>query len=203
LSDYLLRLTPQKWLQEIRDYPTTASEGCYLTASCKAADDTDLELSNKAELAVFTVELLIMAGDRPLDADAHDKRGIGELRFQEAMPAGDDPPGVDSFLHGFLYLKPDSYAALWDQVRDGGYVDCTITINVGPVQYKRPAFFWDVSKPLVISSVALTFTRRPVADKPIAQAASLRGREGFAGGYFGIVLVVLFLGALFLYWQRG
>src|SRR5262249_39071260 len=41
-------------------------------------------------------------------------------------------------LHGWFYLKPDSYAAVWDQVRDGGYVGCNITMKVGPVQNELP-----------------------------------------------------------------
>jgi hypothetical protein len=40
--------------------------------------------------------------------------------------------GWKAFLSAILYLKPDSYTDVWEQVRDGGYVGCGITIDIDP-----------------------------------------------------------------------
>jgi len=167
-----LRLEPISWRQEIRDYPTINVEGRYLVASCKAAADADLRLSNNAKLTDLTVELSILVGEQPLDAyDKPLERGIGEFRFHGEMPSRDDLPGMDPFLSGLFYLKPESYSALWDQVREGGYASCEITISVDPVKSEGFGRAWDVSQQLTISSVALNFTRKPIADKPVPQPA--------------------------------
>jgi hypothetical protein len=62
-----LRLEPVSWRQEIRDYPSISVEGRYLEASCKAAADSDLRLSNNAKLTDLTVAFSILVGE-PVDA---------------------------------------------------------------------------------------------------------------------------------------
>ena len=167
-----LRLEPISWRQEIRDYPTINVEGRYLVASCKAAADADLRLSNNAKLTALGIELSILIGE-PVDAKGKPlEHGIGEFRFHGELPPRDDLLGMDSFLSGLFYLKPDSYSALWDQVREGGYASCEITISVDPVKSEGFGWVWDVGQRLTISSVALNFTRKPIADKPVPQPAS-------------------------------
>jgi hypothetical protein len=171
--DYNLRLEPVSWRQEIRDYPSIKVEGRYLVASCKpkSEDASDLHLSNNTKLTDLNVELSILAGEQPLDGRGKLLDGIGHFNFSEEMPPRDDLPGMDAFLSGLLYLKPDSYLALWEQVRDGDYVGCDITINIGPVESEGFGWVWDVSQRLTISTVAIGFRRIPVADKPAIQAA--------------------------------
>jgi hypothetical protein len=175
VTDYNLRLEPVSWVQEIRDYPSIKVEGQYLRVSCKPEPGTrsDLRLSNNAKLTDLTAELGIVAGEQPLDAHGKPlKQGIGDFRFHEEMPLSDDGlPGMDAFLSGFLYLKPDSYLALWEQVRDGDYAGCDITINIGPVKSEGLGWVWDVSQHLTISTAAIAFRRTAVADKPATQAA--------------------------------
>jgi hypothetical protein len=72
---------------------------------------------------------------------------------------------MDPFLAGCVYLKSDSYDALWDKVRDGGYAGCQITISIDPIKFEGD-WVWDVSQRLTTSSVAFNFTRKPTADKP-------------------------------------
>ena len=156
-------LTPLKWFQEIRHYPAINVEGRNLKVSCTAAAP-DVLLSNDAKWTDLPVELGILIGEQPLDGDGNPiKQGVGCFYFSDAQ--------AHPLLHGWFYLKPDSYAAVWDQVRDGGYVGCNITMKVGPVQNELPPKVWDVSQSLFVLAVSLRFTRKPIADKPADQAA--------------------------------
>jgi hypothetical protein len=172
VSDYDLLLKPISWRQAIRDYPSIKVEGRYLVASCKPESGarSELRLSNNEKLTDLKVELSILAGE-PVDADDKPlKNGIGHFHFYGEMLPRDGVPGMEAFLSGLLYLKPDSYLALWEQVRDGG--DCDITINIGPVKSEGFGWLWDVSQRLTISAFAITFARAPpVGDKPAIQAA--------------------------------
>jgi hypothetical protein len=156
-------LTPLKWFQEISHYPAINVEGRNLKVSCTAAAP-DLLLSNNAKWSVLAVELGILIGEQPLDGDGNPlKQGIGCFYFSDAQ--------AHPLLHGWFYLTPDSYAAVWDQVRDGGYVDCNIALKVGPVQNELPPHVWDVSQALFILAVSLRFTRKPTGNKPADLAA--------------------------------
>ena len=156
-------LTPLKWFQEISHYPAINVEGRNLKVSCTAAAP-DVLLSNDAKWTDLPVELGILIGEQPLDGDGNPlKQGVGCFYFSDAQ--------AHPLLHGWFSLKPDSYAAVWDQVRDGGYVGCNITMKVGPVQNELPPKVWDVRQPLFVLAVSLRFTRKPIADKPTDQAA--------------------------------
>jgi hypothetical protein len=157
-------LTPLKWFQEITHNPAINVEGRNLKLSCTPTAAPDVLLSNNAKLTDLPVELVILIGEQPIDEHGNPlKQGIGRFYFSDA--------GAHPLLHGWFYLKPDSYAAVWDQVRDGGYVGCNITLKVGPVQNELPPKVWDVSQPLFILAVSLRFTRKPIANKPADQAA--------------------------------
>ena len=160
-----LQLEPVSWRQEIRDYPSINVEGRYLVARCKAAAHSDLRLSDDTKLNDLSIELGILAG-KPVDArgEALKEGTIGDFRFH-----GEFPP----FISAVVFLKPDSYSALWDQVRDGGYAGCVITIYIAPVKSEGSGWLWDVDQRLSISTVAFNFTRKP-AGKPIDQAPPRR-----------------------------
>ena len=166
-------LTPLKWFQEISHYPAINVEGRNLKVNCTLAAAPDLLSSNNAKLTGLDAELAILVGERPIDEHGNPlKQGIGCFYFSDAQAPRDNLPGMlDPLLHGWLYLKPDSYAAVWDQVRDGGYVGCSITLKVGPVQNELPPHVWDVSQSLFILAVSLRFTRKAMAGKPANQAA--------------------------------
>jgi hypothetical protein len=169
-----LRLEPLSWCQEIRNYPTINVVGRYLAAKCKAAADSDLRLSNNIKLADVTVELSILEGE-PGDAGGKRlDRGIGDVYFR-AVPPSDYEPGIDSFISVCFYFKSDSYTAVWDQVRNGSYAGCEISISVDDVKSEGFGWLWDVSQPLTISSAAINFTRKPSADKPAGEAPPRRG----------------------------
>jgi hypothetical protein len=169
-----LRLEPLSWRQEIRNYPTINVVGRYLAAKCKAAADSNLRLSKDINLADLTVELSILEGE-PEDARSKRlERGIGDVCFKE-MPPNDYDSGIDPFISVCFYFKSESYTAVWDQVRNGGYGSCEITISVDEVKSEGFGWLWDVSQPLTISSAAINFTRKPIADKPAGEAPPRRG----------------------------
>jgi hypothetical protein len=157
-------LTPLKWFQEISHNPAINVEGRSLKVSCTPTAAPDLLLSNNAKLTDLAAELGILIGEQPIDGHGNPlKQGIGCFYFSDAR--------AHPLLHGWFFLKPDSYTAVWDQVRDGGYVGCNIILNVGPVQNELPPKVWDVSQPLFILAVSLRFTRKPIANKPADLAA--------------------------------
>jgi len=121
----------------------------------------------------LTVELSILIGE-PVDAKGKPlEHGIiGDVKFLE-IPPSDYDPGIDPFLSGSVYLKPESYSALWDQVREGGYASCEITISIDP-EFEGGEWVWNVKQRLTISSVAINFRRKLTADKPADQAPARR-----------------------------
>jgi hypothetical protein len=97
-------LTPLKWFQEIRHYPAINVEGRNLKVSCTAAAP-DVLLSNNAKWTDLPAELGILIGEQPLDGDGNPlKQGVGCFYFSDAQ--------AHPLLHGWFYLKPDSYAAV-------------------------------------------------------------------------------------------
>jgi hypothetical protein len=149
-------LKPLTWSQSISHYPnrdpSKKREGTGLSVVVRPTPDCDVLLSNGAKLRDFTISLSIVQGVFP--ADEHQKanfakEAIGGLWFIEEQ----------DFLHGWFFFKPDNYAAVWDQVREGRYVDSLITLGVEPVQDD------DVWKgnPLSIVTADLRFDRRPIA----------------------------------------
>jgi hypothetical protein len=166
-------LTPVDWFQEISHYRALDGDGRNLKVNCTLAAAPDLLFSNNAKLTDLTVDLAILMGEQPINEEGRLlKQGIGSLFFNDPQAPRDNLPGMlDPLLQGWFYLKPDSYAAVWDQVRDGGYVGCNIILRVGPVQNELPPRVWDVSQTLFILAVSLRFTRRPLANKPADPAA--------------------------------
>jgi hypothetical protein len=123
-------------------------------------------LSDDTKLNDLSIELSILAG-KPEDArgEALKEGTIGDFRLH-----GEFPP----FISALIFLKPHSYDALWDQVRDGGYVGCQITIYIGPVKSEGSGWLWDVDQRLSISTVDINFTRNAIADRSINQAPPRR-----------------------------
>jgi hypothetical protein len=115
-----VKLTPAEWTQEIRSSLKIEHSGRHLRAICKAAYD-ELMLSNGSNLRDFSLHLSLLEGEPTAANGSPLERGIGQL-FCLNSKASDVPPN-DLFFHGWYFLTPDSYSAVWDQVLDGGYVD--------------------------------------------------------------------------------
>jgi hypothetical protein len=172
-----LLLTPVDWFQEISHYPALDGDARNLRVNCMLTAAPDLLFSNNAKLTDLTVDLTILMGEQPInEGGGLPKEAIGCLYFN-------DPQAP--LLQGWFYLKPHSYAAVWEQIRDGGYESCNIILRVGPVQNELPPKLWDVTKTLFIFAVSLRFTRRPLANKPSDPAAQpLSAIETASSGFW-------------------
>lgn len=154
-----LDLKPLTWSQTIGHYPNSDPskriEGSGLSLIARATPACDLILRNRARLRDFDITLHVISGT--LEPDEHLKYvlqddAIGGLWFV-------DDQDID-FVHGWLFFSLNNYGAIWDQVRQGGYVDCTISLGVKPVRDD----VWS-GNPLSIVSASFKFDRKPIADK--------------------------------------
>jgi hypothetical protein len=179
-------LTPADWFQEISHYPALDGDFQNLRVNCMLTAAPDLLFSNNAKLTDLTVDLTILMGEQPIDEDGRlPREAIGRLFFTDPQAPRDNlPETLDAPLQGWFYLKPHSYTAVWDQIRDGGYVSCNIVLRVGPVQNELPPKLWDVSQTLFIFAVSFRFTRRPLANKPSDPAAQPLSATGNAPSGF-------------------
>jgi hypothetical protein len=150
-------------VQEIRNYQDGNVEGRHLEVHCTASANCNLLLNGAVDLRSFaSIPLVIMVGQPTEKQLARlSKQALGGI-FGEDL----------NFVFGWFYLKnSDSYAAVWDQVRDGGYLDCNIQLGVSPVRLDMPdTWIWDARHPLSIETVSLRFTRK--SNKPGDQTTS-------------------------------
>jgi hypothetical protein len=151
-------LKPIIWSQEIRHYPnndpTKNIEGLYLSVTCAPKANCDILLRNGAKLRDFQIQFSIVQGELQVNERSKSNllnNAIGGLWFIED----------EDFVHGWCFLRSNNYVALWDQVRDGGYVDCAINLGVEPIQQDE---VWK-DNPLSIVSAAIDFTHKPIADR--------------------------------------
>jgi hypothetical protein len=168
MSTTYISLEPIEWTQEIRDYPSINVTGRYLNVICRATANCDVLLNDKIDLRDFqSIPLGIL--DRESKADER-------LRLSKEALGGIWYIADGNFLHGWFRLKePEWFTAVWDQVRDGNYSECDITLSVGPVELAR-TWIWNTDHPLSIDSVAIQFKRKP--NKPSDQAKPRRGLFG-------------------------
>jgi hypothetical protein len=157
MTSCYLYLQPTGWSQQIRRYPRINVEGPYLSVPCRTLPDSDLVLSDGYKLSDLEIALAIFQGEP--DAKEREQlsaRAIGGIWWLREQ----------AFIHGQFYLRADDYAAIWDQVRDGGYAACRITLGVSPVQdTDQDEYAWN-SNPLSIESAAVDFTRETIPKKP-------------------------------------
>ncbi len=129
-------LKPSVWHQEIRHVVFGKGEGRCLRATCTPTDKCDLVLNNGAKLRDFEIDIGIIRGELTSDARTEYKLGkeaIGGLKFIKEL----------NCVHGWFYFRLNNHEAVWDQVRAGGYFDCTIFLNVeiGSRRFGRRSFF--------------------------------------------------------------
>jgi hypothetical protein len=146
------------------------AEGRRFVTNCAVEPGSDLELSNRMRLNELPIQISIFETARMQDELAKlPQRMIGSFRFFDAMPPRDDGPAVDAFLSGWFVLNPRSLEDAWNQVREGGYGECKISISIGPVENPSMGRLWDVARrpQLYIDTVQLSFTRpAPIIKEP-------------------------------------
>ena len=115
-------------------------------------------LSTNDELSSLNIDLQIFDLDpaqmtkKPLAA------GFGVFVYREPLPR------LATHIGGWFCLGRESYAELWGQVREGGYSDCQMTLDLEPVEFNGAEWIWDVARNLAlfITCVSIEFTRKPV-----------------------------------------
>jgi hypothetical protein len=147
---------PSSWSQSVSYYPhkdpTKAIEGTGLSMFVRARPDSELSLKNGSKLEDHDIHLSIFQGEFPPE-EFHKARfapdAIGGLWYIEEQ----------DYVHGWFYFRQHNYAAVWDQVRAGGYTRCTVTLGIRPEKFE----VW-TDNPLSIVSAAVNFDRLAAAD---------------------------------------
>jgi hypothetical protein len=142
---------PIEWRQQVRRYPNINVEGLYLSVTCTT--QSDLLLSDGYKLSDLTIELSIFQGDMSAkDREQLSDQAIGGIWWSPEQ----------TFVHGHFYLQAADYAAVWEQVRNGGYAHCHINLSLYPVEYtKNSKWAWS-GNPLCIESADIYFHREPI-----------------------------------------
>jgi hypothetical protein len=195
------------WHQSVEHYTGINIEGRRFGANCNTVGPgSNLRLSNDMRLEELPVEILIFETTRMQDELAKLPQGaLGSFSFYDATPA-DDYPSMDAFLSGWFVLNVQSLQDAWDQVRQGGYGECTISLHIGPIENAGGEWLWDVTKNprLVIDTVSVSF-RRPA--RRLGELEERKSPDDFdhdskamvALGYTWRVLVNVFFVAVVLY----
>ena len=160
-----VNLQPLTWHQSVEHYTGIKVEGRRFGARCTVERGFDVRLSNKMRLEELPVEILIFETTRMQDELAKLPEGaLGEFSFFDASPE------MDAFLSGWFVLNVQSLEDAWNQVWQGGYSECMIALNIGPVEHpQEDEWLWDVAKSpyLVIDAVTVSFERpAPTLGKP-------------------------------------
>jgi hypothetical protein len=173
MDSCFIELRPVEWIQTISTRTSIYVEGRSLIVNCKLERDHEFVLSNKRNLHDLSVNLSILDGPPTRGNGEPLERGIGLLSFFDRREQRDDIDGNDAFVGGWFCLKPDLYADLWEQVREGGYSDCLIDLDVAPVAGKGFGWVWDVEayRSLFILSASVKFTRKAFEEKAVEEAA--------------------------------
>jgi hypothetical protein len=152
-----------EWDQSVEHYTSINVEGRRLVARCRIEDAGDLELSNEQRPEDLSVEVMIFDTPRMQKQLSELNGGLGSFSYYPAEPAHADIPASDAFLSCWFCLNPQSYEDAWQQVRNGGYSECFIRVEVGPVESPHMGWLWKVEQKLhlVISTVSVHF-KRPV-----------------------------------------
>ena len=153
-------LKPYEWVQTIDRYPDIKVEGRRLRLKARVEPGHRLLLSNTEELSNLNVDLMIFGLDPSQVNKKPLKTGFGLFIYRESVVA------LETHISGWFCLEPESYAELWNQVREGGYSDCRMELDIEPVGFNGVDWEWDVvgNFGLFITSVSIDFTRKPVSE---------------------------------------
>lgn len=149
-----LYLKPITWTQSIRRYPTIDVNGLYLTAQCTTK--SSLILRDKLNLSDLGINLSIMRGALP-DKDRE------TANLSEGAIGGIWWISDDNFVHGWFCLPAEDYAAVWEQIKSGDYIDCDISVGTASeaVKFIGGEFAWK-GNPISLNSAEVYFKRKAI-----------------------------------------
>lgn len=143
------------WFQIISNNGPLDPPGLSMSANVALADEHDLELSTKERLrdlsiGVSFVEGTVLRGDgQPLE------RGIGRFNYSK---------GTKGNVGCWFGLDPEHYREVWAQVRTGAATQCSITLEIAPLQKAGGFPRWDVDNngSLFVLGASMHFSYRAI-----------------------------------------
>ena len=121
-------------------------------------EDSNLLLSDGTRVQGLNVTLSISNTSQPIRGDEIPlERGIGLLSHRTVY--------ARNTIGGWFCLRPPDFAEAWEQIRNGGYSECDIALEIGPVVSNGPDWLWETSNDevLFIDAARIDFTRKPAA----------------------------------------
>jgi hypothetical protein len=160
MSAISVSLKPYEWVQSIR-YEGSKVEGRRsIRMQARVEAGHRILLSSNDELSSLNIDLQIVDLDPAQMTTKPLTTGFGVFVYRDALR------GLATHIGGWFCLDRESYAELWDQVREGGYSDCRMTLNLEPAKFDGAEWIWDVGRNLAlfITWVSIEFTRKPVSE---------------------------------------
>lgn len=158
-----IRMRPTTWSQCISRYDSVKTVGWQLQASCRAENTgvpdavPDLHLTSGEQMKDV---------DICLDFETRDPTNVDGTPLHNAIGCLQHDVGLVS---GWISLKSNDFAEVWEQVRQGRYSDCIIEITVRPLEFlgADTGWQWDVINHQVIQVTAMIvqFVRTPPKKK--------------------------------------
>ena len=169
LGECYMRLKPYEWIQSLSNYQSIGVEGRRLMVNSKIEAATEINLSSGENLSEFNFNLLIFDDEPSKINNKPLERGFGLLVYYPSQAARDAYGAQDAFVGGWFCIRPKNYDELWNQIRQGGYADCWISLEVGPVVSRDYDWLWDVAKQraLFITTFTIDFKRLAAAEKQV------------------------------------
>ena len=151
-----------EWFQEIansNDPEGLEPLGMTLRANC-VDSSSNIRLSSNEQFSKLHIDVHLTEGPVLLGNGKPVERGIGLVHYTTGAPSG---------FGCYIGLAPEHYKEVWAQVRSGAFSECTITLQVAPIDRSDRDRLWDVeSNPRLFVLVAqILFRYRPnVACRP-------------------------------------
>jgi hypothetical protein len=174
----------------VRSWSQTLSHGeqwppRQLRCIARTSGQEQLQLAGGPAIHTLDFYLLISRGEYvPRQGDHGLERGIGILAFAEDFPPEGDIRGLERFCHGWWWMPEALYDETWDQVRGHTWQDCSIEIDVAPIEHGNQGFHWDVTKQkaIYITRASLRFIRqKPERPATAPSPSEPRKRRGLFG----------------------
>jgi hypothetical protein len=92
-----------------------------------------------------------------------------------------------------LYLSDDDYAALWEQIKSGGYIDCNISLGTAmeSVNFIGNEFAWK-GNPISVDSPEFSFKRKAITQdgNGDGKAKSIEAPVAGSNRYWAAILIL-------------
>jgi hypothetical protein len=118
-------------------------------------------MSNNLALEKLSVDVSIFDAPRMAKHLAKLNGALGTFVFYPHSAARDDIPAQHASISCWVGLDPQSCEDIWQQVRAGGFSECAIDVQVGPVESPYGGWVWNVEEnsQLIVETFSVRFNR--------------------------------------------